>query len=94
MYSPARSDAPAGLLRAQEPGSEPLRVFVDCSNFYCDMDFLRTEIGWVDYMRDRADAQVHILGTSESTGGGGRRYTLEFIGARSFDRHTDTLTYT
>jgi len=54
---------PAAAVRAQEPATDRLRVFVDC-NFYCDMDFLRTEIGWVDYMRDRADAQVHILGTA------------------------------
>ncbi|HEX6135205.1 MAG TPA: hypothetical protein VFZ24_14650 [Longimicrobiales bacterium] len=72
--------------------TEPLRVFVDC-DFRCDMDFLRTEIPWVDYMRDRADADVHILGTSEATGGGGRRYTLEFIGLRSHAGRADTLLY-
>ena len=84
---------PAAAVRAQEPATDRLRVFVDC-NFYCDMDFLRTEIGWVDYMRDRADAQVHILGTAQGTGGGGRRYTLEFIGLRSFAGRADTLEYT
>jgi hypothetical protein len=81
-----------GTSAAQQTDTDPLRVFVDC-DFRCDMDFLRTEIGWVDYMRDRADAQVHILGTSQSTGGGGRRYTLEFIGLRSFAGRTDTLVY-
>lgn len=80
--------APAG---AQESG-ERLRVFIDCS-FYCDMDYMRTEIGWVDHMRDRADADVHILGTAQGTGGGGRRYTLEFIGLRSLAGQSDTLTY-
>jgi hypothetical protein len=85
--------ATATAARAQDPGSAPLRVFVDC-NFYCDMDFLRTEIGWVDYMRDRADAQVHILGTAQPTSGGGRRHTLEFIGLRSFAGRADTLTFT
>jgi hypothetical protein len=85
--------APSAAARAQEPGSAPLRVFIDC-NFYCDMDFLRTEIGWVDHMRDRADAQVHILGTAQSTSGGGRRYTLEFIGLRTFVGRADTLAFT
>ena len=85
--------AMSGTAAAQQSDTDPLRVFVDC-NFYCDMDFLRTEIGWVDYMRDRADAQVHILGTSQATGGGGRRYTLEFIGLRSFAGRADTLEYT
>lgn len=81
-----------GTTAAQQSDTDPLRVFVDCS-FHCDMDFLRTEIGWVDYMRDRADADVHILGTSQGTGGGGRRYTLEFIGLRAFTGRTDTLVY-
>ncbi|HSK18082.1 MAG TPA: hypothetical protein VK912_03005 [Longimicrobiales bacterium] len=82
----------SGTSAAQQADTDPLRVFVDC-DFRCDMDFLRTEIGWVDYMRDRADAQVHILGTSQSTGGGGRQYTLEFIGLRGFAGRTDTLVY-
>lgn len=84
--------AVSGAAAAQDTGDR-LRVFVDCS-FYCDSDFMRTEITWVDYMRDRADADVHILGTAQGTGGGGRRYTLEFIGLRSFAGRSDTLTYT
>lgn len=80
-----------GRAPAQQ-SAERLRVFIDCS-FYCDSDFLRTEIDWVDHMRDRSDADVHILGTSQGTGGGGRRYTLEFIGLRSFAGRSDTLTY-
>src|SRR5581483_8340855 len=42
---------------------------------------------------DRAVADVHILGTSQSTGGGGREYTLAFIGLRDFNGLTDTLRY-
>jgi hypothetical protein len=83
----------AALLAPGAAGAQQVRVFVDC-NWYCDMDFIRTEIGWVDYMRDRADAQVHILVTTETTGGGGRRHTLEFIGLREFAGRADTLVYT
>jgi hypothetical protein len=75
------------------PASQPLRVFIDCS-YFCDMDFLRTEITWIDHMRDRADADVHVLITRETTGGGGGRFTLEFIGLRGFAGEADTLTYT
>ncbi|HUF51373.1 MAG TPA: hypothetical protein VMN60_11090 [Longimicrobiales bacterium] len=79
-----------GTARAQDaPDTERLRVFVDCA--YCDTDFLRTELTWVDYMRDRADAHVHVLVTRQSTGGGGGRYTLEFIGLRDHAGRTDTL---
>jgi hypothetical protein len=83
----------AAVLVPGSAAAQQIRVFVDC-DWYCDMDFIRTEIGWVDYMRDRADAQVHILVTTEATGGGGRRHTLEFIGLREFAGRADTLVYT
>ncbi|NJD11854.1 MAG: hypothetical protein FIB01_15910 [Gemmatimonadetes bacterium] len=74
---------------AQEPAqggaAGPLRVYVDCPVFSCDMDFMRSELNWISHMRDRADAQVHVLITSQSTGGGGSRYTLTFIGLREFE---------
>ena len=79
--------------RAQEPAIEQLRVFVDCS-YMCDMDFMRQNVNWISYMQDRADAHVHVLVSSQSTGGGGQRYTLEFIGLRDFAGSTDTVFYT
>jgi hypothetical protein len=81
----------AAMLTAQAPAADRLRVFIDCG--WCDQDFLRTELTWVDYMRDRADAQVHVLVSREVTGGGGARFTLEFIGLRQFAGQTDTLFY-
>jgi hypothetical protein len=74
-----------------QAATDRLRVFIDCN--WCDQDFLRTELTWVDYMRDRADAQVHVLVTRETTGGGGGRFTLEFIGLRQFAGQLDTLFY-
>jgi len=84
-------------LTAQEPpppGAPPtLRVYIDCS-YYCDMDYMRRELDWVSYMRDRADAQVHVLVTTQGTGGGGTRFDINFIGLREFEGKTDTLSYT
>ena len=71
--------------------AKALRVFVDCGS--CDLDYIRTEMPWVDYMRDRADAQLHILVTQEGTGGGGSQYTLNFIGLKEFAARNDTLRY-
>ena len=36
----------------------------------------------MDYVRDRTAADVHVLITSQVTGGGGREYNLRFIGLR------------
>lgn len=66
-----------------------LRVFVDCSERVCDFDFLRREVSFVNYVRDRQDAQVHVLITSQETGAGGRNFVLDFIGRGDFDGMSD-----
>jgi len=73
-----------------------LRVFFDCSRGRgtCDFDFYRREIPFVNYTRDREDSQVHVLLTSENTGSGGRRYTLDFIGREDFSGVDDRLEVT
>ena len=60
----------------QPDGSAAVRVFLDCG-YRCDFDYLRTEIPFVNYVRDRLDAQVHVLVTRENTGSGGVAVTLE-----------------
>jgi hypothetical protein len=88
--------------RAQQPAPQPaskdsvapsvrLRVFLDCN--FCDFDFMRTEINFVDYVRDRQDAQIHILVTNQPTGGGGTKFTLHFIGQKELSHVADTLEY-
>lgn len=85
----------ASVLPAQSKvgAARPLRVFVDCNSMGCDLDYFRTEIPYVDYVRDRADATVHVLVSTQSTGSGGREYTMNFIGLREFAGVSDTLTY-
>jgi hypothetical protein len=70
-----------------------LRVFLDCNTYICDFDFIRTEVTFVDYVRDRQDAQIHILVTDQATGGGGTEYTLHFIGQHEMANLGDTLKY-
>ena len=68
-----------------------LRVYLDCSA--CDSDYIRTEIGWIDYVRDRQDSDIHILVTTQTTGAGGREYTFNFIGRNEFAAKSDTIRY-
>jgi hypothetical protein len=90
--------APGAAQTGPQPGSpreaapSALRVFLDCHDD-CDFDFLRTEITFVDYVRDRKDADVHVLVTTQRTGGGGREFTLKFIGLERFAGRDDTLRY-
>jgi hypothetical protein len=70
-----------------------VRVFLDCPDSFCDFDYYRTEITFVNWVRDRQFAQVHLLITTQSTGGG-REYTLTFIGLERFAGTVDTLHWT
>ena len=75
-----------GLGEAHGENQDPvdgLRVFLDCGRG-CDFDYLRREITFVDYVRDRRDAAVHVLVTVENSGAG-RRFTLDFIGLATFE---------
>ena len=67
------------------------RVFLDCNQ--CDDDYVRKEVTFVDYVRNREDADVHVLVTTQDTGGGGRQWTLKFIGLGSQQGADQTLIY-
>ncbi len=85
-------DAPS--IAGSDPSKpSPPRVFLDCSAPGCDFDFFRTELRWVDWMRDRQDADVHVIVTSQPTGGGGRQYDVSFQGRGEFDGNRFTLLY-
>jgi hypothetical protein len=71
------------------------RVFLDCqSGMNCDFDHFRTEIPFVSWVRDRSDADVHVVFTSTDSGAGGRRYTMDFVGLQDLRGLQDALTYT
>lgn len=70
-----------------------LKVFVDCSNTWCDMQHIRSEINSVDFLLDNLAADVHILITSQNTGSGGYQYQLAFFGQQGFKQLTDTLRF-
>jgi hypothetical protein len=71
---------------AQDPPPAPatLRVFIDCNNTPCDSEFFRTEITFIEHVRERQDADVHLLMTGQSTGSGGREITFSFFGQGRF----------
>ncbi len=58
------------------------KIYLDCSA--CDFDYIRTEITFVNYVRDRKEAEVYILVTTQTTGSGGKEFTLNFMGQQQF----------
>ena len=73
---------PGAAAQTPAPASGRLRVFLECGD--CFETYLRDEIEWVDFLRDPNGADVHIIGTSNSTGGGGREVVLRFVGLGRF----------
>ncbi len=73
----------------------PPRVFLDCQDRRnCDFDHFRTEIRFVNWVRDRTDADVHVLFTSTGLPDGGRQYQVDFVGRGEMAGRDDGLTYT
>ena len=85
----AGAQAPAP--RTPSPERQMPRVFLDCGP--CDDDYIRKEVTFVDYVRNREDADVHVLVTLQDTGGGGRQWTMKFIGLGDHKGTDLTLTY-
>ena len=72
----------------------PVKVFIDCSGYWdCDSEDFRTTLTFVDHVRDRQVADVHILITGQTTGSGGTEATLTFFGRGPFNGVNDVLTY-
>ena len=89
---PAEGGAQEGTPEADSEDSL-LRVFLDCEWWMCDFDHLRREASFVNYVRDRADAQLHVLVASQETAAGGEAYEMYFMGLGERAGQQDTLRF-
>jgi hypothetical protein len=86
------------LLPSALPGQDveertgALRVHLECAARGCEEDHFRTEITYVNWMRDLRDSQLHIILTSQSTGSGSQ-FLMDFIGRGELQGQNDQLTY-
>lgn len=76
---------PSESLAQVEANESLTNLFFDCQAPNCrDLDFFRREVPFVNWVRDRETSDVHVLVTSERTGGGGLMYSMAFIGVGDF----------
>ncbi len=66
-------------------------VYLDCN--FCDQNHIRSEINFVNYVRDPGLADIHIFVTRVPTSGGSMAYELSFIGLRTFQEISFELNY-
>ena len=81
----------SGLSQNQPAQSGTVAVFLDCDR--CTERFIKQEITYVNYVRNKEDSDVHILITRQRTGSGGTEFTIRMIGRENFEGVNDTLKY-
>ncbi len=91
VNSPARAIFEQESPQKTELRDKAPRVFIDCQ--HCDLNYIKTEIPFVNFVRDRKEADVHVLVTTLSTGSGGTEYTITFIGQGQFSKNNNVLTF-
>ena len=68
-----------------------IRVFLDMRGRWTE--HIKREIPFINYVRDRKQAQVYLMQTRRSTGANGSEYTIALIGQQEFKSVNDTLIY-
>ena len=89
LVAPVHAEVEHDSLLTDSVTASALGIYLDCPD--CDFDYFRTEITFVNFVRHRQQADVHILVTSQRTGAGGEEFTIEFIGQLEFENVRDTL---
>ena len=70
-------------LSAQEQSKEQLKIFLDCN--VCDDDYLKQNLGNVQFVRDQDLSDVHLFFVTQRNGSGGRSFDVDFIGKGGFE---------
>lgn len=76
----------------QGGGSATFDLFLDCQG-WCHEYYIREEITFVNFVRNKDVADLHLLITQAGTGNGGQEYTMKFLGSNQFAGKNDTLTF-
>jgi len=75
-----------------ETASDTLRK--DALNVFMEArDYIRTEIPYINYVRDIKDADVYIIDTRQPTGSGGAEWTYYLTGQNEFAGMVDTVSF-
>jgi len=58
-----------------------------------DWDYIKNSTPYVNYVRDRVDAELYLLITARMTGVGGYEHTITIVGQKQFAGMNDTLVH-
>ncbi|MFT5515508.1 MAG: hypothetical protein ACI80V_001634 [Rhodothermales bacterium] len=83
---------PAAAQQVEAETTARLAVFLDCS--FCPETFIRQKMTYVDHVRDREVADVHVLVMHVNTGSGGTAHTFDLIGLGALQEMAFSTVYT
>ena len=78
-------------LQAQVQDHQNLKIYLDCNS--CDTDYYKQELEYVEFVRDRKFADVHIFFTTQNNATNGDKYTIEFTGKNKYKLINDKLEF-
>src|SRR4030065_2929809 len=79
-------------LYSQENESNADTLRKDALNVFMEAtDYIKKEIPYINYVRDRKVADVYIISTTENTGSGGSVSTFFIVGQGKYRGMADTL---
>ncbi len=82
------------LLTSAASKARNLKVFLDCSKGGdCYDAYVREKLPALDYVRDRLDADVHVINLSNYTSNGLEQRVLFLVGRGDFESLSDTVTF-
>jgi len=73
------------VIKSDTIRKDALNVFMEASSY------IKKEIPYINYVRDRKVADVYIISTQESTGSGGSVTTFFIVGQQKYEGMKDTL---
>ncbi|MEM6805939.1 MAG: hypothetical protein AAF696_31370 [Bacteroidota bacterium] len=68
-----------------------LKVFLNCN--FCDKTYIRSEMSYVDYVRDQSQADIQIFVSRVRSGGGGQSFEISFEGFGVFEQFQQEIEY-
>ena len=78
-------------VNAQKNITDQLSMFLDCN--VCDSEYLRQNLGNVQFVRDQYLGDVHVFFVTQRNGSGGRSYDINFIGKNELETINYNLSF-
>ena len=82
------------FVKSQMTLDVPPKIFINCQQARCYSDYLITELGYFDIVRDQGEAHIQIFVTDQTNASGGRVYQLNFIGQHEMKGQDELITFT